>query len=204
MPSTGTPSSSSSVRSSGAPSEYTDAGPPDNTRAAGCRSRMRARSVSNGRSSANTPHSRILLAISWEYCPPKSRTSTSSVIRDGYPRGNRRPAVGPHANRLLALELLALCLESRGHHHLGTLEVADVLVAAGRHRRAQRPHQVERAVVLQRRAEEDLLQGPVLGGCHSGAPRQGRMEGRHAPVKAAAGGLLGPRQRGADHDRVGA
>ena len=34
--------------------------------------------VSLGRSSANTPHSRIRRAISCEYCPPKSRTSTSS------------------------------------------------------------------------------------------------------------------------------
>ncbi len=32
----------------------------------------------DGSSSANTPHSRIRRAISCEYCPPKSSTSTSS------------------------------------------------------------------------------------------------------------------------------
>src|SRR3954470_1761109 len=33
-----------------------------------------------GSNSENTPHSRTRLAISCEYCPPKSRTSTSSVF----------------------------------------------------------------------------------------------------------------------------
>ena len=75
-------------------------GPPDSTRAAGARSRIRSRAVSCGSSSANTPHSRIRRAISWEYCPPKSRTSTSSVIRDGDSRGRRRrAAVRAHAHR---------------------------------------------------------------------------------------------------------
>ncbi len=36
--------------------------------------------TSCGRSSLNTPHSRTRRAISWEYWPPKSRTSTSSVV----------------------------------------------------------------------------------------------------------------------------
>src|SRR6478672_1994511 len=98
--------------------------------------------------------------------------SLALVIRDCNARGHGRPAVRAHAHRLLALELLALRLESRSYHHLGALEVADVLVAAGRHRCAEGAHQVKGAVVLLRGAEEDLLQGPVLGGRHPGASRQ--------------------------------
>src|SRR5918996_795192 len=173
MPSTGISSSSSSARSSGAPSAYTDAGPPDSTTAAAWRARTESRSTSCGSSSANTPHSRIRRAISCEYCPPKSSTSTSSrtatppspprrsppatavvtdaadsVIRDGYPRGHCGPAVRSHPHRLIALKLLALRQQRRPHHHLGAMEGGDVLVAAGRHRRPQRADQVEGAVVL--------------------------------------------------------
>src|SRR5215204_1786201 len=168
MPSTGIPRSSSSGRSSGAPSEYTEAGPPESTRAAGRRSLMCSKSIVWGRSSAKTPHSRIRRAISCEYCPPKSRTSTSSraafggatstasdetasvpvtplaavgvagtaarsVIADCYSRCDRGATVGAHADRLLALEPLALRLQGGRDHHLGALEVANVLVAAGSH-----------------------------------------------------------------------
>ena len=44
----------------------------------------------------------------------------------------------------------------------------------------------------------------VLHGLDARAARQRRVERRHAPVKAAAGRLVGARQRRADHDRVGA
>src|ERR671919_1099675 len=156
MPSTGTPSSSSSVRSRGAPSAYTDAGPPERISPRGRRAVISSSGAWCGSSSANTPHSRMRRAISCEYCPPKSRTRTSSVtgsdragagrtsssasaegartrsvIRDGYPCGHGGAAVRAHADRLLALKLLALALQRGRHHHLGALEVADVLVAAG-------------------------------------------------------------------------
>src|SRR5436190_5024735 len=260
MPSTGGPSSSSSVRSSGASSEYTEAGPPERTSARGVRSRIAASGVSWGRSSANTPHSRIRRAMSCEYCPPKSRTSTSSsrtrtppggaapmaptapsgpgrshteyatpasgasaeresslpgtartsraaagasVIRDRYRLGDRGAPVRAHPDRLLALELLSLRLEGRRHHHLCALEVADVLVAAGRHRRPERAEQVEGAIVLVRRAEEDLLHRAVLAGGDSGAAREGRMEGRHSPVEPAPRSFLGARERRADHHGIG-
>src|SRR5687767_11817165 len=62
------------------------------------------------------------------------------AVRDG------SLAVRPHANRLRALELLALGLERRRDHHLGPLEVANVLVAARGHRGPKRSHQVEGAV----------------------------------------------------------
>src|SRR4051794_31808156 len=239
MPSTGMPSPSSSGRSSGAPSEYTEAGPPDSTSAAGRRSRICSVSIVCGRSSANTPHSRIRRAISCEYWPPKSRTSTSSravsggrsstassetvsvpvtplaavgeagtaagsVIAYCYPGRNRGPAVRAHADGLLALELLALGLERGRDHHLGPLEVADVLVPAGRHRGLERSHEVEGAVVLLRRPEHDLLEGAVLDGGDTRAAGQGRVEGRHAPVEAASRCLLGAGERRADHHRIGA
>src|SRR5262245_11686362 len=236
MPSTGIPSSSRSRRSAGAPSEYTDAGPPESTSARGARSRISSSSVSWGSSSAYTPHSRMRRAISCEYCPPKSRTRISScavsgagtlrassetgsepgtasaastgigapsVIRDCDPRGDSGVAVGAHADRLLALELLALGLKRGRDHHLGALEVADVLVAAGGHGGPQGADQVEGPVVLVRRAKQDLLQGAVLLDGNPRAARQRRVEGRHSPMEATAGRLVGPREGRADHHRIG-
>src|SRR3954467_10949542 len=144
MPITGIPSSSSSVRSLGAPSAYTDAGPPERIRPRGERRLISSMSIVCGSSSLKTPHSRTRRAISCEYWPPKSRTSTSServaaapaaggrgVVRASATRGllpdeRRRVyaaavvgdrlgdrgrgsrARGAHADRLVALELLAL------------------------------------------------------------------------------------------------
>src|SRR5919201_4183225 len=219
MPSTGTPSSSSSRRSPGAPSEYTEAGPPESTSAAGRRSRILSRAVSWGRSSEKTPDSRILRAMSCEYCPPKSITRTSSrsrsvigerpstaerpsVIRYGHSHPHGRPSVGAHPHRLLSLQLLSLRLQGRGDHHLGALKIANVLVAAGGHRGAKRAHQVEGAVILLRRAEQDLLEGAVLEGGNPGAARHRGMKGGHPPVEAATRRLACPGERGADHHRV--
>src|SRR5215213_10332071 len=226
MPSTGMPRSSSSRRSFGAPSAYTEAGPPERIRPRGRRRWISSSGIVCGSSSEKTPHSRTRRAMSCEYWPPKSRTSTSSravsgawtsaaseetasvpvtplaavgvagtaapsVIADGYPGRHRGPPVGPHSHRLLTLELLALGLKRGCDHHLGSLEVADVLVSAGRHGGAQGAHQVERAVILLRRPQQDLLERAVLDGRHPGAARQRRMEGGHAPVESAARRLLG-------------
>src|SRR4051812_34205250 len=215
MPSTGISRSSSSVGKAGAPTSYTEAGPPESTNPFGALSRIVSIAVVAGSSSAKTPHSRIRRAISCEYWPPKSRTSTSSeawagaveapasVVGDSNTGRDRCAPVGAHPHRLLVLQLLALAHQGRRDHHLGPLEGADVLVAAGGHRGLQGPHQVEGAVVLLGRAEEDFLQGPVLLGGDAGAARQRGMEGRHPPVVTAAGRLLGAGQRRADHHRVG-
>src|SRR5262245_64422553 len=85
MPSTGIPSSSSSGSSRGAPGAYTDAGPPDRISPFGARLRTSPAPTWCGSSSLNTPHSRTRRAISCEYWPPKSRTSTSSVAAAGDP-----------------------------------------------------------------------------------------------------------------------
>src|SRR5688572_23156421 len=238
MPSTGTPISSSSVRSSGAPGSYTEAGPPERTSAFGLRRRTRSRSTSWGSSSAKTPHSRRRRAISCEYWPPKSSTRTSSratstlpasappsstrgasmtspvraggaasampLVRDRGAVGHGGLAVRSHADRLAALQVLALRLERRRHHDLRPVERGDVLVSAGGHRGAERAHQVERAVVLVRRAEQDLLERAVLDGGDAGAARQRGMERRHPPVVAATRGLLAASERRADHHGVGA
>src|SRR2546423_70609 len=81
MPSTGIPSSSSSGSSLGAPSAYTDAGPPDRISPFGARLRTSSTPTWCGSSSENTPHSRTRRAMSCEYWPPKSRTTTSSTAR---------------------------------------------------------------------------------------------------------------------------
>src|SRR5437763_7818335 len=180
MPSTGTPSSSSAGSSGGAPSSYTEAGPPDRITPLGRRRSTSSRPTWWGSSSENTPHSRTRRAISWEYCPPKSRTTTSSLMGrvassggasreartvsvDTYRSGRR---LGAHAHTLLALQVLALGLERRRHRQLGPVELGDVPIAAGGHRGAQRAHQVERPVVLPGRASDDLLERPVEGGRH--------------------------------------
>src|SRR4029077_8992171 len=119
----------------------------------------------------------------------------ASVIRDADCRGDRGAPVGAHADRLLALELLALGHQGGRDHHLGAVEFGDIRVAGGRHRGPQRAHQVEGPVVVLGRTQEDLLERAVLVGGHPGAAGQRRMEGRHAPVEASAGSLLGTRQR---------
>ena len=70
MPITGTPSSSRPSSSGGAPSAYTDAGPPDRMIPRGLRRAISSSGTWWGSSSLNTPQSRTLRAISCEYCPP--------------------------------------------------------------------------------------------------------------------------------------
>ena len=97
----------------------------------------------------------------------------------------------------------SVCKRGR-QHDLGLLELLEGLVAARRHRRAQRAEEVEASVVLVRRSEQDLLQGAAHLRAHARAARQGRVEGRHAPVKAARRRFDGAGERRADHDGVGA
>src|SRR4051795_1498895 len=79
MPSTGMPSSSSAVSSFGAPSAYTLAGPPERMSPFGRRETISSIGTWWGSSSLKTPLSRTRRAMSCEYCPPKSRTTTSST-----------------------------------------------------------------------------------------------------------------------------
>src|ERR671923_1487652 len=104
MPSTGTSSSRSSRRSLGAPSAYTDAGPPERIRAFGRRRVTSSSGTWCGRSSLKTPHSRTRRAISCEYWPPKSRTRTSSVAEALPASTPGREVAAACAIRLLADE----------------------------------------------------------------------------------------------------
>src|SRR3989442_11520763 len=76
MPSVGIPSSNRRGSTRGASAAYTDAGPPERTRASGRRARTCSGVTVCGTSSEYTRHSRTRRAISCEYCPPRSTTST--------------------------------------------------------------------------------------------------------------------------------
>src|SRR5438477_10473235 len=104
-----------------------------------------SRAVSGGRRSAASEET-VSVPVTPLAAVGVAGTAAPSVIADGYPGRHRGPPVGSHAHGLLALELLALGLERGRDHHLGPLEVADVLVAARRHGGAERTHQVEGAV----------------------------------------------------------
>src|SRR5439155_19404692 len=85
MPSVGMPRSKMRGSTRGAPSTYTDAGPPLRTTACGFRARTCSAVTSCPTSSEYTRHSRTRRAISCAYCPPRSTTSTgrSSAGRSG-------------------------------------------------------------------------------------------------------------------------
>src|SRR5580765_5077484 len=100
MPSVGTPSENSAGSTRGAPSAYTDAGPPLRISACGFRARTCSGVTVCGTSSEKTRHSRTRRAISCEYCPPRSTTSTgrSSGLASGRCRTS---ASAPIVRRLL-------------------------------------------------------------------------------------------------------
>src|SRR5207249_9260002 len=138
-------------------------------------------------------------AMSWAYWAPKSTTRTvSKAARSGaggsvqtgsagsaIRRAPGTPGSVAHADALRSLQALAFGLQRRGDHDLGLLELLDRLIATRRHRRAEGAEQVEAAVVLVGRPDQDLLERAPDLGLDPGAPRQGRVEGGHAPVEAA-------------------
>src|SRR6266511_4620473 len=85
MPRVGIPSVSTSGSTRGAPSAYTEAGPPDRINACGFRASTCFAVIVCGTSSEYTRASRTRRAMSCAYCPPKSTTSTgrSSGVRSG-------------------------------------------------------------------------------------------------------------------------
>ena len=87
----------------GAPSSYTDAGPPDSTMPAGRREASSEGDRSWATISENTWHSRILRAISCAYCAPRSTTRT------GRP-GPAATSLVAHPDALGGLVRLALAL----------------------------------------------------------------------------------------------
>src|SRR2546423_1842198 len=77
MPRMGMPRPKSSGEHSGAPSAYTDDGPPDKMMAMGWRRRMSSSGIEYGWISEYTASSRTRRAMSWVNCEPKSRMRTS-------------------------------------------------------------------------------------------------------------------------------
>src|SRR5215204_6015621 len=126
--------------------------------------------------------------MSWAYCPPKSRTRIKLLA---------------HPHTLGRLFGLALGGERGREHDLGLLELLYVLVACRGHAGPQSAHQVEGAVVLAGRADEDLFETPCGPGADAGAAWEGGVEGGHAPGVAAAGGLFGPGEGAAEHHGIG-
>src|SRR5438445_184556 len=218
MPRMGRPSWYTSGSGWGAPASYTEAGPPLKINPRGARRRTSSAAMSPGTSSQYTLASRTRRAISWLYCEPKSRTSTVSWAVPGrvsMPEPVSTAVViavsppslaasHPHPDPLLALLQLALGLDRRGHHHLRVLKLADGSRSAHSHRALQRADQIHAAVVDVGRPEEHLAEGALDPGADARTPRQVGIGGRHAPVIAVSGRLLGAGEDRSDHHRVGA
>src|SRR2546426_9897839 len=199
MPSTGTPTSYSAASIDGASSTCTDAGPPERMIPFGRRASISCKGIVRGTISLYTCASRTRRAISCAYWAPKSTTRTVSNGSSG-----TAGDLVTHSHAMRPLEGLALGLKGGGDHDLGLLELLDGLVAARRHRGAQGAEQVEAAVVLVGRADENLLERAARLGADAGAAGQHGMERGHAPVVALARRLVGGGERGADHHRVSA
>src|SRR4051795_11342374 len=144
----------------GAPSTYTDAGPPEKMMPLGSLASISAIGIDRGTISEWTCASRTRRAISCAYCAPKS---TTRIVSNGAGSGAVTSAASPaHADALGTLERLPLRLERGGDHHFRLLELLERLVAGGGHRRAQGAAEIEGAVVLVRGPDEDLGErGPV-------------------------------------------
>src|SRR5256714_7296495 len=144
------PRSKSAGSTCGAPSAYTDAGPPLRISACGLRARTCAAVTPCPTSSEYTRHSRTRRAISCAYCPPRSstRTGRSSAARSGSGRISapivRRLFRDRHVVRMTlpqagggdADELRALHLVDRRSAAVapGLAQPADELVEDGRKR----------------------------------------------------------------------
>src|SRR6202451_4581270 len=87
MPKTGTPAWNSPSGAFGAPSAYTEAGPPDKMIAFGCLASISLTGIVDGTISEYTWHSRTQRAISCAYCAPKSTTRTVSGVSVPSPSG---------------------------------------------------------------------------------------------------------------------
>src|SRR5919199_323348 len=108
-----------------------------------------------------------------------------------------------HPDLLGALLELAFRVQRGSVHDLGLLELLDVLVAGRRHAHPEGAHQVQGPVVLVGGTDEYLLERPRGLGADSGAAREGRVEGSHAPRVSPARRLFCFGKRAAEHDGVG-
>src|SRR4051794_25580786 len=223
MPSVGMPSSKMRGSTRGAPSAYTDAGPPLRMIACGLRARIASGEIVCPTSSEYTRHSRTRRAISCAYWPPKSRTSTgrSSFIGSGTTFGSaaivRRFLRDRHVVRVRLAQPGAGDADELRVLHLGGRRGTAVP-----HRLSQPTDELvddrgERALVRDATLDplrhelldvlDIALEVAVLGE----RPRAHRAERAHAAVLLEALALdeddlarrlVGARQERAEHDRV--
>src|SRR6476659_9975241 len=148
------PSSNTSGSMRGAPSAYTDAGPPLRISACGLRARTCAAVTPCPTSSEYTRHSRTRRAISCAYCPPRSITSTG---RSSGARSGSGTTLAPIVGRLLRdRHVMRMALaQSRGGdaHELRALHVLDGRCSAVAHRLAQPADELV----------QDRRDGPLVG-----------------------------------------
>src|SRR6266851_8675466 len=129
MPSTGTPASKRAFAGSGASVSYTLFGPPERTMPLYPVRRFFGGFV-QGKISEYTPRSRMRRAMSWVYCPPKSRTAILSTA------STPRTALAGPPQLLRLLEDLPFRLDGRRDDQLRLLQLADALRADRAHARA--------------------------------------------------------------------
>src|SRR5712691_4803948 len=141
MPSVGTPSENSSGSIRGAPSAYTDAGPPLKIKACGFRARTWSGVTLCGTSSEYTRHSRTRRAISCEYCPPRSTTRTGRSSGGASATGSRTTSPTAIVRRVLRdRDVVRMALAQTGAgdpDEARGLQRLDRLRAAVAHRLAQ-------------------------------------------------------------------
>src|SRR5919201_1106513 len=223
MPSVGMPSSNSPGSTRGAPSAYTDAGPPLRISACGLRARTWSAVTPWPTSSEYTRHSRTRRAISCAYCPPRSRTSTgrSSGARSGSGR-----TLAPIVRRLLRdRHVVGMALAQAGGsdaNDLRPLHLLDRRRAAVAHRlaqpadelvqdRGQRPLVWDSPLDSLRHELLDVLDVALEVAVARRAARAHRAERAHAAVLLEPlalveddfpGGLVGAGEDGARHHAV--
>src|SRR3954451_7200645 len=227
MPSIGTPRSKSAGSTCGAPSAYTDAGPPLRIRACGFRARTCSGVTVCGTSSEKTRHSRTRRAISCEYCPPRSTTSTGRSSGLGSGRGRTSPSAAIVRRLLRDRHVMRMRLAQPGRGDADELRVVQLLDrrgAAVAHRLPQSADELvedrrERALVrdapLDALGHElvDVLDVALEVAILRERARAHRAEGAHAAVLLEALALVehhvsrrlvGSREHRPEHHCVGA
>src|SRR5919204_4436495 len=168
------------------------AGPPETMIPRAPRSSLAGRWTSA--TTACTPSSRMRRAMRWQYCPPALRTTiwfTGGAALPGTPQ------------LLRLLEDLPFGLDRGRDDDLRLLQLADGLRADRAHAGANGADQIQRAVLGERGAEQNLLERAGDAHADARAARQIRVRRRHAPVIPASRRLHGARERRADHHGVG-
>src|SRR2546423_7032530 len=194
MPSVGIPSSNRPGSTRGAPSAYTDAGPPLRINACGLRARTCSGVTAWPTSSEYTRHSRTRRAISCAYCPPRSNTSTgrSSGARSGSGRISA-PIVGCLFRNGHVMRMALPQTSRRDAHEPRLLHLVDRRGAAVPHRLAQsadelvkdrRQRSLVRNAPLDALGDElvDILDVALAIPVARGAARAHRTQRAHAAV----------------------